>query len=270
MPQQQPSSKKRKRPVSRAISAAILAAASAAAAFAGAAQPAEAIVRPTPPPPPRGAATSEPTPTPNSAVLPLNSSLFFVLDQSVGSHSPAGTVVRAHLRDPIVLRNVTVAPAGTPVELEVTQSSAAKSGGINGSFDVYFRDLQLPGGKTLALVTPTGHVNPHISAGAASTGNITDTVGDIFIPGHFLYHMLRKGEDVTLRPGTIIRARTAETLSFAHGKLAVIKPAPFVTNLDEPHASFSAAPVATPPGWDDIPSRPKPTRTPAPSPTPSP
>ena len=98
-----------------------------------------------------------------------------------------------------------------------------------------------------------------MSAGQESTRGITDTVGDIFIPGHLLYHMLRKGGDVTLRPGTVIRARTAATVGVSHGAVAVSTPAPFVTSQDAPHPAFSVAPIYTPPGY----------HPPAPKPSPS-
>lgn len=244
----------------------ILAAACAAAAVSAGPQAARAIVVATPPPPPRVEPVSTPTGTPNSTVLPLNSSLFFVLDDTVSSHSKPGSVARAHLRDPIVLEGVTVARAGAPVNIEISQASAAQVGGVDGTVEIYFESLALPGGKTLPLSTPTARINPHMTAGQESTRGITDTVGDIFIPGHFLYHMLRKGGDVNLRPGTVIRARTAATLAIAHGALAVTTPAPFVTSEDAPHPAFSVAPVYTPPGYH--PPTPKPSPSVHPTSTP--
>ncbi len=262
MQQPQPNSNKRKKPANLARAGVLtLAAACAAAAFASG-SPARAIVLPTPPPPPRVEPTSTPTGTPNSTVLPYNSSLFFVLDDTISSHSKPGTIARAHLRDAIVLAGITVAPAGAPVQVEVTQSLAAQVGNMDGTVEIYFKDLTLAGGKTLPLTTPSARINPRMTAGQASTRDVTDTVGDIFIPGHFLYHILRKGSDVTLRPGTVIRARTAASLSFARGAVAVNTPAPFVTVSDTPHPSFQVAPLATPPGFQS--------RTPKPSPSPQP
>ena len=268
MPQPQPNSNKTKKPARLArASTLLIAAASAVAVFAANTGNAGAIVLPTPPPPPRAEPTSTPTGTPNSTVLPLNSSLFFVLDDTVSSHTKPGTIARAHLRDAIVLNNVTVAPAGAPVEIDVTQSSGAQMGNIDGTVEIYFKNLALSGGRSLPLTTPTARINPRMTAGQASTRGITDTVGDIFIPGHFLYHVLRKGADVTLKPGTVIRARTAAALSIAHGALAINTPPPFKTISDTPHPSFSAAPLATPPGFE--PKTPKPSPTVQPSPSPS-
>ncbi|HET7815317.1 MAG TPA: hypothetical protein VFL13_13205 [Candidatus Baltobacteraceae bacterium] len=246
----------------------MLAAASAAAAFACNTRPASAIVLPTPPPPPRVEPTSTPTGTPNSTVLPLNSSLFFVLDDTVSSHTKPGTIARAHLRDAIVLDGHTVAPAGSPVQIVVTQSSAAQVGNVDGTVEMYFKDLELAGGRTLALVTPRARINPRMTAGQESTQEVTDTVGDIFVPGHMLWHALRKGSDVTLRPGTVVRARTAAVLSIAHGVLAINTPPPFATVSDTPHPSFEALPLATPPGFVPKTPKPKATVTPAPTATP--
>lgn len=238
----------------------VLAAACAAAAVSAGPQTARAIVIPTPPPPPRVEPTSTPTETPNSTVLPLNSSLFFVLDDTIGSHSKPGTIVHAHLRDAIILGGVTVARAGTPVGIEVTQASPAQVGGIDGTVEMYFESLPIAGNLSLPLTTPTARIDPHMTAGQESTRAVTDTVGDIFIPGHLLYHMLRKGGDVTLRPGTVIRARTAATLGVSHGAVAIATPAPFVTTLDTPNPGFSVAPIYTPPGYH--PPTPKPTPSP--------
>ncbi len=197
-----------------------------------------------------GEPLATPTGTPNSTVLPLNSSLFFVLDGTISSHESPGTVVRAHLRDPIILAGMSIARAGTPVNLVVTQSSAAQVGNVDGSVEMYFESLPLTSGLMLPLTTPSAHINPSMTTGQASTRDITDTVGDIFVPGHFLYHILRKGSDVTLRPGTVIRARTAATVHVAkRGVVAVTTPPPFASTQDTPHPDFDTFPLATPPGF---------------------
>ena len=260
----QPSWKNKRKKPARQVRAGMLAmAAVCAAALVGMLfQPARAIVIPSPAPPRRAEPTATPTGTPNSTILPLSSSLFFVLDDTISSHSKAGTVARAHLRDAIILSGVTVAKQGTPVSIVVTQSTAAQSGNVNGSLQMYFEGLPIASGKTLPLVTPSAHVDPNSTAGQQSTRAVTDTVGDIFIPGHFLYHMLRKGADVTLRPGTVIRARTAATVHVANGVVAVSTPAPFSSSLDTPHPGFVPAPLATPPGFHTPVPKPSPSKTP--------
>jgi hypothetical protein len=260
---QQPESK-RKKPAKRALFLAV-AAVCAAAAVGAAPQSARAIIVPTPAP--AAKPLSSPTGTPNSTILPLDSSLFFVLDQTLSSRSTAGSVVRAHLRDPIVLAGRTIAAAGSPVEIEVTQANRAQMGNEDGSVEIYFKALRLADGKHIPLITPTPHIDPHVTAGQTNTRNITDTVGDIFIPGHYIYHMLRKGRDVVLGPGTVLRARTAASLSVAtSGGVVIATPQPFVTVKDTPHPAFVPAPVYTPPGFH-LPT-PKPSPSPHPTSTP--
>ncbi len=163
-----------------------------------------------------------------------------------------------------MLDGATVAAAGTPVNIVVAQTSGAQIGNVDGSLEMYFEALRLASGKLLALTTPTAHVDPHMSSGQQSTRSVTDTVGDIFIPGHYIYHILRKGADVVLRPGTVIRARTAATVRLANGAVAISTPAPFASTLDTPHPDFVPAPLATP--AESHGSAPKPTPQPTKTP----
>lgn len=244
---QQPKNKRKRRANSVAILA--IAAACAAAAAGAGPQPARAIVVATPPPPRGATPVSTPTITPNATILPLDSSLFFVLDDAISSRMKAGTVVRAHLRDPIILEGKTIASAGSPVEIEVYETTRARMGNEDGSVDIYFRPLTLANGKSIPLTTPTGHIDPHVSVGQYNTRATVDTVGDIFIPGHYIYHMLRKGHDVTLGQGTVLRARTGASVVLSSRGLVVATPQPFLTIQDTPHPAFSPAPMYTPPGF---------------------
>ncbi len=245
-PQPQPKSTKPKRKPANLSRAAALALAAGCALFAISAgrTPARPVVQ-------------------NVERVPLDSSLFFVLDDTISSKEKAGETARAHLRDPIVIHGVTVAAAGTPVEIEVSHTSAAQAGNVDGFVDIFFKPMRLPDGRTLPLITPTSHLDPHMSAGMQSTQNVTDTVGDIFIPYHLLYHVLRKGSDVVLKPGTVIRARTGATISIQRGAVAISTPPPLVTTADTPHPAFMPAPLATPPGY--VPPTPKPSAKPTPT-----
>jgi hypothetical protein len=190
-----------------------------------------------------------------------------VLDDTLSSRSSqAGSIVRAHLRDPIVVSGKTIAPVGTLVEIEVTQSDRAHMANEDGWLEVYFKALKLPNGKRIPLITPTPHIDPHVTVGQESTREVTDTVGDIFIPGHYIYHMLRKGRDVVLGPGTVLRARTGASISVAAGAVVIATPQPFLTVRDTPHPGFIPAPVYTPPGFH-LPT-PKPSPSPHPTSTP--
>lgn len=264
MQQPQRPKNKRKKRANRAGILAVAAVCAAAAVGAGP-QTARAIVVPKPSP---GAAAPAPsrTSTPNATLLPLDSSLFFVLDDTISSRLKAGAIVRAHLRDPIVLEGKTVAPAGSPVEIEVSQANPAHMGNEDGSVDIYFKALQLANGQSIPLTTPTGHIDPHMSVGQYNTRATVDTIGDIFIPGHYIYHMLRKGHDVTLGPGTVLRARTGASIAVSGGAVVIATPQPFVSAGDVPHSAFSPAPIYTPPGFQLPTPKPspsvKPTSTP--------
>ena len=264
MPQPLQPPKPRRKPakIGRAALAA-LAAAAAAVSISASPQAARAIVVP------KANASAAPLPEPTAVknALPNNSSLFFVLDGDISSHSQENTFVRAHLRDPIVVGGITAAPAGSPVQIRITHSSGAQMVIVDGSVDIYFEPFSLATCGTLPLVTPTGHIDPHLTAGQTSTRNVTDTVGDIFIPYHFLYHMLRKGMEVDLKPGTVVRARTAAELRYTAGSLAVVAPPAIAGAADAPHPAIKIAPVATPPGFATPTPKPSPSVLPSAQPT---
>lgn len=265
MPQPQPQPPKSKRKRAKLARAGILAlaAACAAAAICADRQAVRAIVVP------RTISTASPLPEASGPKtdLPLNSSVFFVLDGDISSHSQAATLVRAHLRDPIVLGGITAAPAGAPVQIRVIHAQGAQMANVDGSVDIYFEPFTLANGATLPLVTPTSHIYPQLTAGQESTRGVTDTIGDIFIPYHFLYHMLRKGMEVDLRPGTVMRARTAAELRATAGAVAIITPPPIAGAADTPRAAFKPASVATPPGFTPPTPKPSPNVLPTAQPT---
>ncbi|MBV9150063.1 MAG: hypothetical protein JO024_09360 [Candidatus Eremiobacteraeota bacterium] len=196
---------------------------------------------------PQSGPTATPTALPPGArVLPLDSSLLFVLDDRIGSHvSQSGTEARAHLKDAIVLGGVTVAPAGTPARIKITDVRGAQAPDVDGSIDILFEPIRLANQSMMPLLTPTTHVTVHVTAGQASTAGVADTIEDIFIPYHVLYRMFRKGAEVDLRPGTILRARTAAILRVAGGVVSVVAPPPFHLSVDQPHSHFSPLPFVT-------------------------
>ncbi len=209
--------------------------------------------------------TPSPSPSPNPNQLPFDSSLIFVLDDAISSDkSHTDDVVRAHLRDPIVLGGKTVAPAGTPATIRILRAESAQSGDVYGYVEIFFEPMLLPDGSRLPLRAPTSRLNVHVSAGHESTVGIEDTVEDIFIPYALLYQVFRKGKNFELAPGAEIRARTEAVLMVGpNGAVAVATAKPIGVELQTPHGSYSAFPLATP-----IDVRHKP--TPIPSITPEP
>lgn len=243
----------------------------AAAVYAGARpQPAAAIetaATPSPAPFGAGSAFSAPPAHASRGSLPVNSSVFIILDGTITSRGRSGTSVKAHLRDPIVLDGTTVAPAGTPVEISVVDVRRALMGNVDGWVEVSLKPLRLSDGQTLPLHLPRSHIDRYVSVGQASTQETTDTLGDIFVPYHVLYHALRKGSDIALGPGTVLRAHTSATVAVDKRKAVVLTtPPPLSGSTDAPYAGFSPAPVFTPRGF--VPPTPKPTQSPSASPAP--
>ncbi|MDQ6931294.1 MAG: hypothetical protein M3126_11595 [Candidatus Eremiobacteraeota bacterium] len=212
-------------------------------------------------------------PTPGPSALPsgtrelaLGSSLFFVLDDRLSSKTNrTGDVVRTHLRDALVLNGVTVAAAGAPMFIKISNVRGARSPDQDGSVDIFFEPFSLSNHQVLPLHAPTSHLSVRVSAGAVTTAGITDTVKDIFIPYHYLYRMFRKGADLQLDPGTLLRARTAATLAAVKtGGVTVVAAPPISTSIDPVHADYKPLPFST-----IAPSK-QPAATVAPKLTPSP
>jgi hypothetical protein len=182
-------------------------------------------------------------------VLPLGSSLFFVLDDRLSSkYNRTGDAVRAHLRDALVLNGTTVAAAGAPLIIKIDDVHGAKAPDEDGSLDVYFQPLTLSNGSALPLHTPTSHLSIRVSAGEASTAGIADTLKDIFIPYHYLYRAFRKGAELELGPGTLLRARTGATIDASKaGVISLIAAPPVATSVDTPHADYKPMPLSSPP-----------------------
>jgi len=213
------------------------------------------------------------TPTPSS-MLPFDSSLIFVLDNPISSsHSKTNDVVHVHLKNTLVIDGRAVIPAGAPAKLRILHAEAAQAPDIYGYVDIFFMPLQMPDGRELPLRAPTGHLTVNVTGGHESTVGLEDTIGDIFIPGHVLYHAFRKGRNFELGVGSEIRARTQATVTLDRRGLAVIAtPQPLTNDTEMPHATFVAAPLATPiaPRRDRGGNTATPTPSPSPQPSPSP
>ncbi|GAC1566294.1 MAG: hypothetical protein NVS3B17_23970 [Vulcanimicrobiaceae bacterium] len=128
------------------------------------------------------------------------------------------------------------------------------------------------GGASLPIRAAREYLNVERSGGREATRATTDTIGDIFIPGHVFYHALRSGRQVRLPVGSIVRARTSAILTAPTASTIVVStPPPLVGTYDPPHADLTPPPFYTP-----QPARPKPlprgqpTLPPSPSPSASP
>jgi len=189
-------------------------------------------------------------------VLPYGSIIFFVLDDGINSGTtPPGTTVHMHLKTPIVVNGVTVAPAGTPATFAVITTRKAESGDEDGAIQIHLDPLTLPG-RDLQLPVRALHeyLTRELTAGQEATRSTTDTIGDIFIPYHALYHALRPGHQMVLPAGSVLRAETAASIDASNPRAIVLAtPPPFTSTYDVPHADLTAAPFYTP-----APMRPRP------------
>jgi len=227
----------------------------------GASAPARAVpVAGTPAPSSR--TTDTPSPLPASAdVLPFDSSLIFVLDDTISSQgSHKDQPIRAHLKDALVIGGRTVAAAGTTATIRVLTAEPAQMGDVYGYVDIYFEPLQLPGIGNVPLHAPTSHLTVNVSTGHTDTVAVEDTIEDITIPYHYLYHVFRKGRNFVLGPGAQIRARTLATIIVdPRGPVAIATPEPFSVQFQTPHATFPTRNLASPPA---VPVRQPPTAPP--------
>ncbi len=228
-----------------------------------------------PPAAPRGRLAPVPSPTPatNAPTLPFGSPIYFVLDDRVSSGSTAaGSIIRMHLRSPLVVNGVTLAPAGAPDTLEVVSTRKPASGDVDGAVQIHIEPLALPGRPApLPIRAVHEYLTIELTAGQESTRATTDTIGDIFIPYHMLYHALRPGRQLVLPVGSILRAETAATIDARNRSDVVLAtPQPFISTYDAPHSDITPAPFYTP-----APTAPRPlphgrpTLPPSPSPSPS-
>ena len=199
---------------------------------------------------PRSTPSEAPTPQiTDGRTLPYDSSVMLILDDPIGSAiSQRNGVARAHTRDAVTIGNDVVAPAGSPVLVDIIGAQGAKSGDVYGYVDISLEPLILNDGSRLPLRAPTSHLTQYVSTGHESTVGVEDTIGDIFVPGHIIWHAMRKGRNITLAAGTEIRARTVGAVTVAKdGTIAVATPPPVTMPATVPVADFKPIPFATAP-----------------------
>jgi hypothetical protein len=160
-----------------------------------------------------------------------------------------------HLQTPLVVNGVTLAPQGAPATFAVVTTRKAQTGDEDGAIQIHLDPLKLPGRDApLPVRAVHEYLTREFTAGQEATRSTTDTLGDIFIPYHSLYHALRPGHQMVLPVGSILRAETAATIDASDPHTVVFStPPPFTSTYDVPHADLTAAPLYTP-----APMRPKP------------
>ncbi len=234
---------------------------------------ARALPPPEPPrsaPPAPGAATASAGPVAGST-LPFGSTLLLVLDDKIDSGSTKpGTVIHMHLRSPLVVNGASVAATGTPATLSIVTTRGAQSGDVDGAVQIHLDPIALPGrGEALPVRAYHEYLTIELTGGQQATRGTTDTIADIFVPYHVLYHAFRRGRQLVLPAGSVLRAQTGATIDASNpGAIVLTTPPPFTSSHDVPHADLTPPPYYTP-----APARPrplpkgKPTLPPSPGPS---
>lgn len=253
----------------------LVAFATLAIALPGVVAPTSAIPIPSKTPGPTAMPSETPVPPMTGNTLPFGSNVFLVLDDAVSSkNAKPGQIVRAHLKYPLVVDGVTVARVGAPAQMLILAAKPADINDEYGSLDISFGPLALTNGSTLSLAAPQSHLTVNVSAGHASTVETEDVVEDIIFPEALVYQIFRKGRNVTLGAGSVMRARTTAAVTVLAGKtIAVSSPQPIVLSAQVPAADFTALPLAHgEPGMEGNrrDRRPPPTETPYPIPSETP
>lgn len=195
-------------------------------------------------------------------LLSAGSPQTIVLDHTVSTAElEPGAIIPAHLRDAIVLRGKTLAPAGTQVHLIVTEIRRAGDG-VGG--EVVFRIEPVHLADDLSL--PMRLIHPALSATLALANP-----DDVALPKAKSQPLIR-GADLTLPPGTQLRARTTLTVDATNPQKTVLaSPMPYTISTDRPYAAFTPIPLTTynPAAFTPPPRRRRGRATPSPSPSPS-
>ena len=185
-----------------------------------------------------------------------------VLDHAVSTADlEPGAIVPAHLRDAIVLRGKTLAKAGAPVQLFVTEVRRAGNG-VGGEVVLRVEPVHL--GDELSL--PMRLLHP-----ALSSTLVLANPDDIVLPAKDKNLPIR-GSDLTLLPGTQLRARTTATVDATDpNKTVLATPLPYTLSKERPYAAFTPIPLTTydPKAFTPAPRRRRGKPTPSPSPSPS-
>ena len=187
-----------------------------------------------------------------------------VLDHTVSTAElEPGAIIPAHLRDAIVLRGRTLAKAGAPLRLIVTEVRHAGNG-VGGEVVLHVEPLHLEGELNL----PMRLLHPALSATL-----VLANPEDIALPAKAKSSPPVRGSDLTLSPGTLLRARTMVTLDATDpNKTVLATPLPYTLSTDRPYAAFTPIPLTTynPNAFTPAPRRRRGRPTPSPSPSPSP
>jgi hypothetical protein len=214
----------------------------------GGASAALALPPPAPPNVPTVRSTTA-APSANPGILlPVGSALNVVIDDRISSRlSLPNSTIRYHLKDALVVGGITIAPAGAPGTLTVIAAHKAIAPDQDGTVQIALAPLSTAVGP-LPVRPVHDYLTVSHTAGQLTTRTTTDEAVDIFLPPYVVYQVLRRGRDLVVPAGSVLRILTAAAVSAANPKsVAIITPAPFILSSDPIHSDFTPIPLATVP-----------------------
>jgi hypothetical protein len=171
-----------------------------------------------------------------------------LLDAVNSGSTPPGTIVHMKLQSPLIVGGVTLAPAGAPATFTVVTTAKAQTGDVDGAIQIHVDPFTLPGrDEVLPIRAYHEYLTVEHTTGQLTTREAADQTADVFVPYYIFYQAFRKGRQMVLPVGSVLRAETDATVDARNPRAIVIAtPPPFTSTFDPPHADLTAAPFYTP------------------------
>ena len=171
-----------------------------------------------------------------------------MLTQLSSAYSKAGDQFSWVVSDDVVVGGRVVIPAGNIGFGKVLQSSPAHGGGTPGFLRLHFNPIALTDGSRVevAVTRASAILDQNAKNGYAPA---VDEVASVAIPYFFLFDVLRKGDDMTIRQNAVFHVAVTEDAYATNGAVAISATPP-----PRPTPTPSAAASAAPPGTSAAPA----------------
>jgi hypothetical protein len=155
-------------------------------------------------------ATTPVTEETKNSLLQSGTLIRISLDQTVSSaHNKVGDKFGFAIVDDVKVGGRVVIPGGTKGTGTVAAVRPAHGGGGDGLLRVTLDPITVPAGQALSIGITQESVMADLNEKNGAGGTLAQ-VADIAVPGFFLFDMLRKGSDVTLRAGAPFHVAVTE------------------------------------------------------------
>jgi hypothetical protein len=155
-------------------------------------------------------ATTPITEETKNSLLQSGTLLRISLDQTVSSaHNKPGDKFGYTIVDDVKIGDRVVIAAGTKGTGTVSAVRPAHGGGGDGLLRVALDPVPVPAAQALAIGITQASVLADVNEKNGAGGTLAQ-VADFAVPGFFLFDMLRKGSDVTLRAGAPFHVAVTE------------------------------------------------------------